>query len=285
MYAVYHGPKGLTTIANRCHAFASIVAAGAEKLGHSVARDTPFFDTVCITAKGGDAAALCRAAEAAGMNFRQLDGSRITIAVDETTTAADADAILAALNGGAAAPFTAESLAGGVEAGVGAHARESPFLRHKIFNTMNSEHDLLRYLKTLENRDLSLVHSMIPLGSCTMKLTATSEMLPVSWPELANLHPFAPAAQAQGYREMFDALAQQLCEITAFDSVSLQPNSGASGEYAGLMAIRAYHHVRFCSWPLSDRALSAAAGTTQRRRVRCACRPTATRSATCASCP
>lgn len=281
MYAVYHGPKGLTTIANRCHAFAGIVAAGAEKLGHSVARDAPFFDTVCITAKSGDAAALCRAAEAGGMNFRQLDASRITIAVDETTTAADADAILAALNGGAAAPFSAESLAGGVSGDLGAHARTSPFLRHKIFNTMNSEHDLLRYLKTLENRDLSLVHSMIPLGSCTMKLNATSEMLPISWPELANLHPFAPVEQAAGYTEMFDALAQQLCEITAFDSVSLQPNSGASGEYAGLMAIRAYHRVRPCSHSLLRGLHVGETGADGRRAL---CSPAATQSATCASC-
>jgi glycine dehydrogenase len=244
MYGVYHGPSGLTEIATRCHSLAAIVAAGAEKLGHTVERHAPFFDTVCITPVRGSAAAACAAAEDLYMNFRLLDDERITISVDETTTVDDVDVIFAALNGGKDAPFTAESLAPSVDAPLGALARTSAFMQHKIFNSMKSEHDLLRYLKVLENRDLSLCHSMMPLGSCTMKLNATAEMVPVSWPELYNLHPFAPTEQAQGYAEMFEALAQQLCEITAFDSVSLQPNSGASGEYAGLMSIRAYHQVR-----------------------------------------
>lgn len=242
MYAVYHGPKGLTEIATRCNALAHILANGAEKLGHSVARDAPFFDTICINV--GDSAAACRTAVEHGINLRPLDASRVTVAIDETTTLEDVDALFAVLNGGKAASFSAESLAASVEADVGAFKRTSTFMQHPVFNSYTSEHELLRYLKKLENRDLSMVHSMIPLGSCTMKLNATTEMIPVTWNELANIHPFVPPEQAQGYAKMFDRLAQQLCEITGFDSVSLQPNSGASGEYAGLMAIRAYHHSR-----------------------------------------
>jgi glycine dehydrogenase len=243
MYGIYHGPSGLRTIATRTHNLACLLAAGAEKLGHSVSRDAPFFDTVCISPSNGDAVAVCKKATTFRINFRKLDKTRLTISLDETTTVEDVNDILKVLNDGKATGFLVEELAPYLESNIGGFARTSPFMQNEVFNAMNSEHDLLRYLKTLENRDLSLVHSMIPLGSCTMKLNATSEMIPVSWPELANLHPFAPKGQTLGYQEMFNALSQQLCEITAFDSVSLQPNSGASGEYAGLMAIRAYHKV------------------------------------------
>ena len=251
MYGVYHGPDGLLTIARRTAALARTVAAGAEAAGHSVARGAPFFDTVCVSVKGGDAAAVCAEARKLRMNFRPLDGKRVTIALDETTTLEDVDDILAALNGGRRADKGAAALAADVEVDdLGEFARQGKFMQHTIFNSMRSEHDLLRYLKMLENRDLSLCHSMIPLGSCTMKLNATAEMVPVSWPELANLHPFCPPEQAQGYHNMFAALAQQLCEITGFDSVSLQPNAGAAGEYAGLMAIRAFHQARCPCWLL-----------------------------------
>jgi glycine dehydrogenase len=171
MYGVYHGPDGLTEIATRVAGLARVVAAGAEKLGHSVARDAPFFDTVCITPKGGDAAAVCDAAVKLGMNFRQLDDKRVTISIDETTTVEDADDILKALAGGGGAGASVESLAGGVELDFGDFKLSSTFMQHKIFNIMKSEHDLLRYLKTLENRDMSLVHSMIPLGAHSL-LTA-----------------------------------------------------------------------------------------------------------------
>jgi glycine dehydrogenase len=249
MYGLYHGPEGLKTIATRVNNLACILAAGAENLGFTVARESPFFDTVCISPPQGhpyNARDICaKATMHHNLNFRQLDQTRITISLDETTTVTDVCNILKVFSADSNFPLieNIHELAREVESNLEPFARASPFMQNKIFNTMNSEHDLLRYLKTLENRDLSLVHSMIPLGSCTMKLNATSEMIPISWPELANLHPFVPSSQARGYNKMFGMLAQQLCEITAFDSVSLQPNSGASGEYAGLMAIRAYHKV------------------------------------------
>lgn len=241
MYAVYHGPKGLVEIADRVHGLTAVLAAGAAKLGHSVP-STPFFDTIAIGV--GDAKKVMDAALAAGINLRQLDASTVGVSLDETTTLADVDQLLAVLAGGSDPGFTSESLAPSVAPALGAFQRTSSFLEHPVFNSYHTEHELLRYLKRLENKDLSLVHSMIPLGSCTMKLNASSEMIPITWPELANIHPFVPLDQAQGYQEMFEDLAQQLATITGFDAVSLQPNSGASGEYAGLMAIRAYHRSR-----------------------------------------
>jgi glycine dehydrogenase len=241
MYAVYHGPKGLTEIADRVHGLASVLAAGAAKLGLPVG-PPPFFDTVAVTV--GDAAAAAARAVAAGANLRVLDAATVGISVDETTTLADVDMLLRVLAGGAAPGFTAAELAPGVQPSMGAFARASPFLTHPTFNSYHTEHEMVRYLKRLENKDLSLVHSMIALGSCTMKLNATTEMIPITWPELSDLHPFVPADQAQGYAEMFEDLGAQLASITGFDAVSLQPNSGASGEYAGLMAIRAYHRSR-----------------------------------------
>eukprot|EP00887_Chlorella_sp_A99_P006129 scaffold22.g6129.t1 len=228
MYAVYHGPEGLKAIATRVNGLVSVLAEGARRLGLGVGA-APFFDTVRI-----------EVGWRAGSGVREA----VTVSLDETTTLADLNQLLALLNGGAAPGFAAESLAPGVGGGVGPFARASAFLEHPTFNSYHTEHELLRYLKRLENKDLSLVHSMIPLGSCTMKLNATSEMIPITWPELANLHPFVPLDQAQGYQQMFEELGEQLAVITGFDKVSLQPNSGASGEYAGLMSIRAYHQSR-----------------------------------------
>jgi len=256
MYAVYHGPGGLEKIATRVNGMASILAAGAAKMGLQ-APSAPFFDTVTIGVGAGKAQALLDAGYAKGVNLRMIDADTVSIAVDETTKLADLDVLFSVLNGGSAAPFSAESLAEGVEGGVGPFARSSKFLQQPIFNLYHSEHEMLRYLKRLENKDLSLVHSMIALGSCTMKLNATSEMIPVTWPELGQLHPFCPKDQAQGYEEMFDHLAMQLCTITGFDAMSLQPNAGAAGEYAGLMSIRAYHksngdhHRDVCIIPVS----------------------------------
>lgn len=253
-YAVYHGPEGLKQIADRVHGLSSVLAAGASKIGLQVGAG-PFFDTVKVST--GDAAKVFDAAAAAGVNLRLLDQNTLTISLDETTTMSDVDQLFSILNGGKAPGFTAESLAPTVKAELGEFERTSTFLEHPVFNSYHSEHELLRYLKRLENKDLSLVHSMIPLGSCTMKLNATSEMIPITWPELANLHPFVPMDQAQGYQEMFDHLGKQLAVITGFDAVSLQPNSGASGEYAGLMAIRQYHisrndpHRNVCIIPVS----------------------------------
>ncbi|KAL6770117.1 GCSP1 [Auxenochlorella protothecoides x Auxenochlorella symbiontica] len=254
MYGVYHGPEGIARIAQRVAGLAGVLAAGARRLGLEVGAD-PFFDTVRITIP--DADALVRAGHEACINLRKLDGATVTVALDETCGLAQVDALLALLNGGAAPDFDAASLAADASTGIGGAARSSPYMQHPIFNSYHTEHEMLRYLKRLENRDLSLAHSMIPLGSCTMKLNATSEMLPITWDELAALHPFAPASQTAGYAAMFEALAQQLAEITGFDAVSLQPNSGASGEYAGLATICAYHaargdaHRRVCLIPVS----------------------------------
>mmetsp|Transcript_32983 Transcript_32983/g.72931 ORF Transcript_32983/g.72931 Transcript_32983/m.72931 type:complete len:1042 (+) Transcript_32983:156-3281(+) len=254
LYAVYHGPEGLKTIAQRVNGLSAVLAAGAKKLGHSVP-SKPFFDTVSITV--GDANKFMELALAEGLNLRKIDAKTIGISLDETTRLEDVDVLFRVLNCGKPVSFTASGLAPEVQAGVGAFARSSKFLQQPIFNSYHNEHDMLRYLKRLENKDLSLAHSMIPLGSCTMKLNATAEMIPITWPELANLHPYAPVDQARGYMEMFTDLSAQLCSITGFDAMSLQPNSGASGEYAGLMAIRAFHkangqgHRNICIIPVS----------------------------------
>jgi glycine dehydrogenase len=255
MYGVYHGPEGLTKIADRVHGFAGIFAAGMEKLGHTVTNNKAFFDTV--TVEVGDAHAVANAAVARGMNVRTMNDSTVSVAMDETTTLDDVNNLFAAFSTNGSPGFTAEELAPSVSPNLGDFARSSKFMQHPIFNSYHTEHEMLRYLKKLENMDLSLAHSMIPLGSCTMKLNATTEMLPITWPELANLHPFVPLDQAQGYQEMFEDLATQLASITGFDAVSLQPNSGAAGEYAGLMAIRQYHlsrgdgHRDICIIPVS----------------------------------
>ena len=241
LYGVYHGPEGLTAIADKTHALASIFAEGASKMGFAKPAHA-FFDTVALGCPSGADKAVADCA-AARINIRKLDQNTVALSFDETTTPADVDALFAALNGGKAPGFTAESLAPEVSPSTFL-ARSSAFMTHPVFNAYHSEHEMVRYLARLEAKDLSLVHSMIALGSCTMKLNSTTEMIPITWPELANMHPFAPESQTAGYREMFAALTKQLVEITGFDDMSLQPNSGASGEYAGLMAIRAYHQSR-----------------------------------------
>ena len=253
LYAVYHGPDGLKEIATRVNGLAAVFAAGAKKLGLGVPTGE-FFDTVAVEV--GDADAAMAACAAKGCNVNRLSASAISVSMDETTQLADLDLLFAALSGDAAG-FTAAELAPSVEAGVGAFARKTDFLTQPIFNTYHSEHEMVRYLKRLEQKDLSLVHSMIALGSCTMKLNATSEMIPITWEGFANIHPFAPPAQLSGYNQMLEELADMLNDITGFDGTSLQPNSGASGEYAGLMAIRGYHqsngdhHRNICIIPTS----------------------------------
>lgn len=237
MYAVYHGPQGLTRIARRTHRFAAILAAALGKSGVSVGKH--FFDTLHVT--GIDAAAVHAKAEAARVNLRQIDAGSVGISLDETTSRADLT-ILASLFGAelgdidALDAATADALPDGL-------LRQSKFLTHPVFNTHHSEHELLRYMRTLADKDLAMDRTMIPLGSCTMKLNATAEMIPVTWPEFANIHPLAPAAQTKGYVELIDGLEAMLVECTGYDSVSLQPNSGAQGEYSGLLAIRAYHRA------------------------------------------
>ncbi|WP_430539697.1 aminomethyl-transferring glycine dehydrogenase [Luteimonas terrae] len=237
MYAVYHGPDGLTRIARRTHRFASILAAALGKAGVTVG--DAFFDTLHVT--GVDADALHAKARDAGFNLRAIDGASVGISLDETTTRDevvalaklfDADADIEALDAA-----TADALPTAL-------ARDTKFMTHPVFNTHHSEHELLRYMRTLADRDLAMDRTMIPLGSCTMKLNATAEMIPVTWPEFANIHPLAPADQTSGYTELIDGLEAMLVEITGYDAVSFQPNSGAQGEFAGLLAIRAYQQAQ-----------------------------------------
>jgi glycine dehydrogenase len=239
MYAVFHGPNGLTDIAKR-------VAILAQTLGEALATkgfglvSASYFDT--ITIKAGNAAAIRTTAEATGINFRyHADGQHISISIDETTTTSDLLHILEVFgNEGEAAAFGIDHDAVLTHIPT-ALTRTSEFLTHPVFNTHHSETGMMRYIKMLENKDLSLNTSMISLGSCTMKLNAASEMMPLSWAHWSKMHPFAPADQAGGYLQMAKDLEAYLCEITAFDACSLQPNSGAQGEYAGLLAIRNYH--------------------------------------------
>jgi glycine dehydrogenase len=245
MYGVWHGPDGLAAIARRVHTGAVALAAALRALGHSAGSE-PFFDTLRVTLGGGaTAAGVLAAAAARRINLRAFADGTVGVALDESVTPADlqdiADAFAAGT--GRAAPRVAD-LAGGAGHALGAFARVTPFMRQPVFGLYHSEHEMLRYLWRLQGKDLSLVHSMIPLGSCTMKLNATSEMIPVTWPGFGRLHPFAPREQWKGYRELFRTLEAWLCEVTGFAAVSLQPNAGSQGEYAGLMVIRAYHRHR-----------------------------------------
>eukprot|EP00216_Chloropicon_sp_CCMP2111_P001078 CAMPEP_0198234592 /NCGR_PEP_ID=MMETSP1446-20131203/578_1 /TAXON_ID=1461542 ORGANISM="Unidentified sp, Strain CCMP2111" /NCGR_SAMPLE_ID=MMETSP1446 /ASSEMBLY_ACC=CAM_ASM_001112 /LENGTH=1039 /DNA_ID=CAMNT_0043915397 /DNA_START=47 /DNA_END=3166 /DNA_ORIENTATION=- len=256
MYAVYHGPEGLKEIAGRVHGLARVLAHGSKKLGLPTTSDF-YFDTISINVGDNNASSMVQRALEKGCNIRQLDDSHVSIACDETTTMEDIDLLFSVLGKGKAVSFTAESLAGEVEIDLGRFKRKSDFLTQPVFNSYHSEHEMLRYLARLEAKDLSLCHSMIPLGSCTMKLNATSEMIPITWPEFANVHPFVPEDQAEGYTEMITNLGKMLSEVTGFDAMSMQPNSGASGEYSGLMAIRAFHqnngdqHRNVCLIPVS----------------------------------
>ncbi|MBM3352669.1 MAG: aminomethyl-transferring glycine dehydrogenase [Betaproteobacteria bacterium] len=235
MYAVYHGPEGLARIARRVHGLARSFAAGLRTLGLEP-MSRAYFDTVTVSC---DAAAVLAAARARGINLRRLTGA-VGVSFDETHSAADVQELLALFAAGKPVPAAAP----GDEAVPAALARSSPYLTHPVFHAHRSETAMLRYLRALADRDLALDRTMIPLGSCTMKLNATAEMIPVTWPGFAHLHPFAPAEQAQGYRELIEGLERALVAVTGYDAVSLQPNSGAQGEYAGLLAIRAYHRSR-----------------------------------------
>jgi len=244
MYAVYHGPEGLKAIARRVHALAAALAEGLRHLGYAVGRE-PFFDTLRVGTGERSADEILAAAEARGINLRKLGERAVGIALDEAATAADVEDLFAVFGEDRAADLSAERLAEGAGLDFPApHARPSDFLTHPVFNAFHTEHEMLRYIKRLESRDLSLATSMIPLGSCTMKLNATAEMAPVTWPEIGAIHPFAPAGQTQGYQELFRSLESWLNEITGFAACSLQPNAGSQGEYTGLMVIRAYHHAR-----------------------------------------
>jgi glycine dehydrogenase len=246
MYAVYHGPQGLKAIASRVHLLARVVAAGARRLGLKVSSEH-FFDTVALEASPEVLDGIVAAAAARQINLRRLGPTGLAVALDETVSAADVDDVLASLALGAKAPPAAAELAGPEATGLAAPPalrRTSSYLTHPVFNTHHTEHEMLRYVKALEVKDLSLVHSMIALGSCTMKLNATSEMEPITWPQFSGLHPMAPPAQWAGYRALFTQLEGWLSEITGFAGCSLMPNAGSQGEYAGLLVIRAYHEAR-----------------------------------------
>ncbi|MGI9115427.1 MAG: aminomethyl-transferring glycine dehydrogenase, partial [Chthoniobacterales bacterium] len=247
MFAVYHGPRGLRAIAQRTHDFAVKLAGGLREVGRDIAHEN-FFDTIRVELGNGSAGDVIGQAERAGYNLRLLGEHSIGISLDETTNEQDIQNLLGILGQSSKTPGTAEiRQAGRLSAGSGETPdlrRTSLFLTHPVFNTHDTETEMLRYIRRLESRDLSLCHSMIPLGSCTMKLNATAEMIPISWPEFSKLHPFVPREQAEGYRIVFEQLEGQLAEITGFAAVSLQPNAGSQGEYAGLLAIRRYHQSR-----------------------------------------
>jgi glycine dehydrogenase len=244
MYAAYHGPEGLRRIATRVHLLTGALAEGLRRMGHEVHGAGAFFDTIRITPNQLPAATVLSVARSGGFNLRDFGDGSIGISLDETTTRADVAALLECFAGGATFRLDVGELAAAFAAGTAVPDRTSAFLTHEIFSKNHSEHEMLRYLHRLQEKDLSLTTSMIPLGSCTMKLNATSEMIPVTWAEFGNLHPFAPPDQALGYAEMARQLEAWLAEITGFAATSLQPNAGSQGEYAGLLAIRRYHHSR-----------------------------------------
>lgn len=242
MYALWHGPEGLIAIAKRIHAHAQALGAGLRSLGFAIVHEQ-FFDTLkVLTAE--HTAAIHEASVSAGINLRHVDERHVAISLDETVDTDDLAALLevfalAVNKKVGSADSSAIDLAGIAQS----MRRQTPVLAHEVFSSIQSETDMLRYLRRLSDKDLALDRTMIPLGSCTMKLNATVEMIPISWPEFANLHPFAPLAQTGGYQTLISNLSKYLCEITGYDAVSLQPNSGAQGEYAGLLAIRAYHQA------------------------------------------
>ncbi|MBD9502198.1 aminomethyl-transferring glycine dehydrogenase [Pseudomonas sp. BGr12] len=243
LYAVYHGPQGLKRIAQRVHRLTSVLAAGLTAKGVKVVNQH-FFDTLTLDV-GAQQQAIVERARAARVNLRIVGEDRLGVSLDETssadTLASLFDIVLGAGHGLDVAQLDAGKVADGIPAAL---QRSSDYLNHPVFNRHHSETEMLRYLRQLEGKDLALNQSMIPLGSCTMKLNATSEMIPITWPEFASLHPFVPREQAEGYRLMIEELESWLCAITGFDAICMQPNSGAQGEYAGLLAIRKYHESR-----------------------------------------
>jgi glycine dehydrogenase len=242
MYAVYHGPGGLRAIAERVHGVTAALGLGLSRLGARIVHDR-FFDTLRVEGEPPRVERWLAAARERKINLRRIDDRSIGIALDETTSAADVDILLSVFADGRP-PGLCERLAREASAALGGFERTSGYLTHPVFNSHRSETEMQRYMRSLESRDLSLVHSMIPLGSCTMKLNAAAEMMPVTWTRFGRLHPFAPPEQAQGYQFVIKQLEAMLEAITGFTGVSLQPNSGAQGELAGLLVIRRYHESR-----------------------------------------
>jgi glycine dehydrogenase len=273
MYACYHGPQGLRRIAERIHSLTLILARGLERLGYEV-NPPQFFDTIRVEFGDRRTDEVSKATEAQRMNFRVIDERTFGISLDEATGERDVADIWRAFNGGRPPGFTPAQLAAKTDASYPSpFARTTSYLTHPVFNRYHSETAMMRYLKRLEARDLSLTGSMIPLGSCTMKLNAASEMFPVTWPEFGRLHPFAPLSQTRGYQAIFQQLEGWLGEITGFAGISLQPNAGSQGEYAGLLVIRAYHadrnegHRNVCLIPMSAHGTNPASAVMAGLRV------------------
>ena len=271
LYVAWHGPDGLRRIAQRLHRLASIVASVLEEQGWSIRHDT-WFDTIC-TEPTSSVDEVCAAARAAGFDIRPVDGTSVSLTVDECTTLDELAGLLSALTGVA---LTADDLQAhdGRRSGVAEHLlRSDRILTAPVFSSHRSEHEMLRYLRRLADKDLALDRTMIPLGSCTMKLNATSEMEPITWPSFADIHPFAPDDETIGYRQLIDDLENALAEITGYDAVSLQPNAGSQGEFAGLLAIKAYHESRgdsdrdVCLIPSSAHGTNAASAVMAGMRV------------------
>ena len=271
LYAAWHGPDGLRRIAQRLHRLASIVASVLEEQGWSIRHDT-WFDTIC-TEPTSSVDEVCEAARAAGFDIRPVDGTSVSLTVDECTTLDELAGLVSALTGVA---LTADDLQAhdGRRSGVAEHLlRSDRILTAPVFSSYRSEHEMLRYLRRLADKDLALDRTMIPLGSCTMKLNATSEMEPITWPSFADIHPFAPDDETIGYRQLIDDLENALAEITGYDAVSLQPNAGSQGEFAGLLAIKAYHESRgdsdrnVCLIPSSAHGTNAASAVMAGMRV------------------
>ncbi len=244
MYGVYHGPDGLRRIARRIHGLTTLLALGLRRLGLDVGGD-PFFDTLRVRLAPGRGAKALAAAREKRINLRPYDDGSVGISFDETTLPRHLGRLFEAFANGRPVGFGVDDLMKEARFEIPApHARTSPFLTHDVFNRHHTEHEMVRYMQRLQEKDLTLATSMIPLGSCTMKLNGSSEMAPLTWPEFSRIHPFAPPGQTEGYAELFRNLEAWLAEITGFSAVSLQPNSGAQGEYTGLLAIRAYHASR-----------------------------------------
>jgi glycine dehydrogenase len=272
MYAVYHGPAGLRRIARRIHALTGLLAAGLRRLGHDVGME-PFFDTLHVRLAPSQGAKVRSEARARRINLRAYEDGSVGVALDETTLPRHLGRLFEVFAGGRV-PFSLDDLGAEVDLEIPSpFARTSPFLAHEVFNRYHSEHEMLRYMQRLQEKDLTLATSMIPLGSCTMKLNGSTEMAPITWPELARLHPFAPAEQTQGYAELFRQLETWLAEITELEAVSLQPNAGSQGEYAGLLAVRAYHasrgeaHREVCLIPVSAHGTNPASAVMAGYRV------------------
>ncbi|MDX1514480.1 MAG: aminomethyl-transferring glycine dehydrogenase, partial [Gammaproteobacteria bacterium] len=243
LYGVYHGPDGLRRIANRVHRMTQILVKGLKRLGYEVITDA-FFDTVTVRVPGQAARIAARARESR-INLRVIDANHLGISFDETTRRSNLQTLWRVFSTKADKALDIDALDGEVDECVpGTLIRDSEFLSHPVFHLYHGETEMLRYLRWLQAKDIALDRSMIPLGSCTMKLNATTEMIPVTWRQFSAMHPFAPLDQAQGYQQLFEELEEMLCEVTGFDAVSLQPNAGSQGEYAGLLTIRKYHESR-----------------------------------------